>query len=44
MPDGESRAHVQRLTVPGLFPPPGYAHVAVATGARLILTAGATAA
>lgn len=36
-----SRPHAQHLTVPGLFPPPGYAHVAVASGARLILTAGA---
>ena len=36
-----SRPPVQHLTVPDLFPPPGYAHVAVATGARLILTAGA---
>ena len=33
--------HVQRLTVPDLAKPPGYAHVAVATGARLVLTAGA---
>jgi enamine deaminase RidA (YjgF/YER057c/UK114 family) len=32
---------VQRLTVPELFPPPGYAHVAVASGARLVVTAGA---
>ena len=36
-----SRNHVRRLTVPGLFSPPGYAHVAVATEARLILTVGA---
>ena len=35
------RPHLERLTVPDLFPPPGYAHVAVASGARLILTAGA---
>lgn len=33
--------HVDRLTVPELATPPGYAHVAVATGARLVLTAGA---
>ena len=33
--------HIQRQTVPELAKPPGYAHVAVATGARLILTAGA---
>lgn len=32
---------VQRSTVPELFRPPGYAHVAVATGARLVMTAGA---
>jgi enamine deaminase RidA (YjgF/YER057c/UK114 family) len=32
---------VQRLTVPGLSQPPGYAHVAVGTGARLVVTAGA---
>jgi enamine deaminase RidA (YjgF/YER057c/UK114 family) len=32
---------VERKNVPGLFPPPGYAHVAVASGARLVLTAGA---
>ena len=30
---------VERHVVPGLFPPPDYAHVAVATG-RLVLTAG----
>ena len=36
-----SRPHIQHLTAPDLFPPPGYAHAAVATGARLILTAGA---
>lgn len=36
-----SRPHIQHLTVPDLFPPPGYAHVAVANSARLILTAGA---
>lgn len=33
--------HIQRQTVPELAKPPGYAHVAVATGARLILAAGA---
>lgn len=33
--------HVERLTVSDLAPPPGYAHVAVASGARLALTAGA---
>ncbi len=32
---------VERRNVPDLFPPPGYAHVSVATGATLILTAGA---
>jgi enamine deaminase RidA (YjgF/YER057c/UK114 family) len=32
---------VQRLTVSELAAPPGYAHVAVATGARLVVTAGA---
>jgi enamine deaminase RidA (YjgF/YER057c/UK114 family) len=30
---------VERHVVPGLFPPPDYAHVAVASG-RLVLTAG----
>ena len=34
-------SHVRHLTVPDLFPPPGYAHVAVATAARLVVTAGA---
>ena len=33
--------HVERRTVPDLFPPPGYAHVAVSTGTRLVVTAGA---
>lgn len=33
--------HVQRMHVPELFPPPGYAHVAVAPAGRLVLTAGA---
>ena len=33
--------HVELRTVPDLAAPPGYAHVAVATGARLVLTAGA---
>src|SRR5215212_3118660 len=32
---------VQRLTVPDLAPPPGYAHVVVATGTQLVITAGA---
>jgi enamine deaminase RidA (YjgF/YER057c/UK114 family) len=32
---------VQRLTVSDLFPPPGYAHAAVARGAQLVVTAGA---
>jgi enamine deaminase RidA (YjgF/YER057c/UK114 family) len=32
---------VERLTVPELAPPPGYAHVAVSTGTRLVVTAGA---
>ena len=36
-----ARTHIRHLTVPDLFPPPGYAHAADATGARLILTAGA---
>ena len=35
------REHVQRLTVPDLAAPPGYAHVIVATGTRLVTTAGA---
>jgi len=32
---------VQRLMVPDLAQPPGYAHVVVATGSRLVTTAGA---
>lgn len=32
---------VERTTVPGLSRPPGYAHVAVASGRRLVTTAGA---
>lgn len=32
---------VQRLTVPELASPPGYAHVVLATGTRLVTTAGA---
>ena len=32
---------IERLTVPSLAPPPGYAHVAVASSARLVVTAGA---
>lgn len=32
---------IERFNVPGLFPPPGYAHVSVASGARLVTTAGA---
>ena len=35
------RDHVQHLTVPDLARPPGYAHVAVAGHARLVVTAGA---
>lgn len=34
-------SHIERRNVPSLFPPPGYAHVAIATGARLVTTAGA---
>ena len=33
--------HVQRLTVPELAKPPGYAHVVVAIGTRIVTTAGA---
>ena len=32
---------IDRRTVPELAEPPGYAHVAVASGARLVFTAGA---
>ena len=33
---------MQRMTVPGLFPPPDYAHLAVVeAGERLVFTAGA---
>ncbi len=32
---------IDRRTVQGLAEPPGYAHVAVASGARLVFTAGA---
>jgi enamine deaminase RidA (YjgF/YER057c/UK114 family) len=35
------QSRVQRLTVADLAPPPGYAHVAIASGARLVVTAGA---
>lgn len=34
-------SHIEQRTVPDLAAPPGYAHVAVATTARLVLTAGA---
>lgn len=34
-------SNISFATVPELAAPPGYAHVAVASGARLILTAGA---
>ena len=33
--------HAERMHAPDLFPPPGYAHVAVATAPGLVLTAGA---
>jgi enamine deaminase RidA (YjgF/YER057c/UK114 family) len=32
--------HIERKTSPNLAPPPGYAHVAIASGHRLVLTAG----
>ena len=32
---------IRRMRVPELFPPPGYAHVAVAPAGRLVTTAGA---
>lgn len=32
---------IERRDAPGLAPPPGYAHVAVAAGRRLVCTAGA---
>lgn len=32
--------HIERKTSPDLAPPPGYAHVAIASGHRLVLTAG----
>ena len=32
--------HIERRISPDLAPPPGYAHVAVASGHRLVLTAG----
>jgi enamine deaminase RidA (YjgF/YER057c/UK114 family) len=34
-------AVIERLTVSSLAPSPGYAHVAVASGRRLVVTAGA---
>ena len=34
-------SRIQRLTVPDLAKPPGYAHVVVASGTRLVMTAGA---
>jgi enamine deaminase RidA (YjgF/YER057c/UK114 family) len=32
---------IERYTVPSLAEPPGYAHVAVASGSRIVVTAGA---
>ena len=32
---------VERVNAPGLSDPPGYSHAAVATGGRLVVTAGA---
>jgi enamine deaminase RidA (YjgF/YER057c/UK114 family) len=32
---------IERFNAPGLAPTPGYSHVAVATGERLVFTAGA---
>ena len=32
---------VELRNVPGLFEPPGYSHVAIASGARFVFTAGA---
>ena len=32
---------VERINAPGLSDPPGYSHAAVATGGRLVVTAGA---
>lgn len=32
---------LQRMNVPDLAQPPGYAHVVVASGARIVMTAGA---
>ena len=32
---------IQRLNAPGLSQPPGYSHVVVASGHRLVITAGA---
>lgn len=32
---------IERITNPDLYPPPGYAHVAVSSGTRLVVTAGA---
>ena len=40
-PPPGSMPRFQRLTVPDLASPPGYAHVVVATGTRLATTAGA---
>lgn len=34
-------SHITLTTVPELTKPPGYAHVAIASGARLVVTAGA---
>ena len=34
-------SHIARQTAASLAPPPGYAHVAIATHARLVVTAGA---
>jgi enamine deaminase RidA (YjgF/YER057c/UK114 family) len=39
--EGEGMATIERKNVPSLCPPPGYSHVAMASGARLVTTAGA---
>jgi enamine deaminase RidA (YjgF/YER057c/UK114 family) len=40
-PSVDSRSMVEFRNVEGLAEPPGYSHVAVASGARLVFTAGA---
>jgi len=37
----KEKAMIERTNAPGLSQPPGYSHVVVASGSRLVITAGA---